>query len=268
MKAAQKKLIYLYCVTKIKPTHISPKRAGIKVYSIYSQGIYAFVSKVSPDEFSEDNLKKKLTDMGWVEKKVRQHEKVIKEIMQYTTVLPFKFGTVFRAGENVQGLLEKHATEFKKIISELEGKEEWGLKIYCDLEKFKDILQRGDEKIKEIEQEIASVSKGKAYFLKKKKDELINNISDERISEYTLDSFDGLERLSAAFKINKLFPYEVTQKKEKMVLNAAFLISKERMKDFNSTSVYLKAKYKPKGLEFDWTGPWPPYNFTAIKGEA
>ncbi|MBU4312765.1 MAG: GvpL/GvpF family gas vesicle protein [Candidatus Omnitrophica bacterium] len=267
MQTAKKELIYLYCITKTKPCRSNLEEIGVRAYPVYFQGTHAVVSKVSPDEFSEDNLKKKLADMTWVEKKILQHEKVIEEIMKDATVIPFKFGTVFQTEENVEGLLREHGLEFKSIISELEGKEEWGLKIYCDLEKFKDSLQNEDGKIKEIEKNIAVSNKGKAYFLKKKKDILINNILNERISEYTRDSFDRLKGPSLDAKINKLLSQEVTQKKEKMVLNAAFLVSKKRIKEFDSILTYFKTKYAHKGLEFAWTGPWPPYNFCAIRGQ-
>lgn len=267
MQTAQKNLIYLYCITKTKPNLTNFKDIGVKIYPIYFQGSYAIVSKVSPDEFSEDNLKKNFADMKWVEKRVRQHEKIIEEIMKDTTVLPFKFGTIFQSEENVEKLLREHDTEYKRIIANLEGKEEWGLKIYCDLEKFKDTLQKEDEKIKEIEGEIASVSKGKAYFLKKKKGELIKDIINGKISEYTQDSFERFKRASLSAKVNKILSKEVTEKKESMVLNAAFLVNKKRVKEFNSVSQYLKTKYSDKGLIFDCTGPWPPYNFCDLPKE-
>jgi len=59
----------------------------------------------------------------------------------------------------------------------------------------------------------------------------------------------------------------VTQKKEMMVLNAAFLINKKRIKELDNILSYLKAKYAQKGLEFDWTGPWPSYNFCHLSKE-
>jgi len=267
MPEVSKELIYLYCVTKARPGRIHFEEIGTKIYPIYFQGVYAIVSKVSPNEFSEDNLKKKLADMGWVERKVRQHEKVIEEIMGEIAVIPFKFATVFKSEENVKNLLKEQGQEFKRIISVLEGKEEWGLKMYCDLEKFKTMLIGEDEKIKEIEKEIESAGKGKAFFLNKKRDSLVNNVLNQRISTYTQDSFDRLKKPTQDAKVNKLLPQAVTQKKERMVLNAAFLINKKRIKELDNILSYLKAKYAQKGLEFDWTGPWPPYNFCHLSKE-
>jgi len=264
MQVEEKELIYLYCVTKVKPNYRNLEDLGIKIYPIYFQGTYAIVSKVSPDEFNEENLKKNFADINWVENKVRQHEKVIEAIMQDATVIPFKFGTVFQTEENAEKLLREQSAEFKRIIANLNGKQEWGLKIYCDFKKFKDMLHKEDTKIKEIEKEIASASKGKAYFLRKKKDEFIKDIINEEVSKYTQDCFEKLKRISVDVKINKILSKEVTEKKEDMVLNAAFLINTKRIKEFNNAVEYLKSRYSDNGLIFNCTGPWPTYNFCSF----
>jgi len=216
---------------------------------------------VSPDDFSEDNLKKHLADMSWVEKNIRLHEKVIEEIMKAQAVLPFKFGTVFESEANVEKLLKTKNTEFKAALANLDGKEEWGLKIYCNSGYFKDALCSKDERIIEKEKEILSAGKGKAFFLKKKKDEIIKDIINEKISEYTKDCFERLKITAVDNKINNVLPKEVTEKQEDMVLNAAFLINNKRIKELENGLAYLRTKYTDKGLIFDCTGPWPPYNF-------
>ena len=256
-----KELLYLYCVTKDKPSSYNFEDLGVKTHPIYFQGTYAIVSSVSPDDFSEDNLKKHLADMDWVEKNIRLHEKVIEEIMKDRTVLPFKFGTVFENEANVEKLLKTNNPEFKAVLASLDGKEEWGLKIYCDSECFKNAICSGNEQIKEKDKEIIAAGKGKAYFLKKKKDEIIKDTINEKISEYTKDCFERLKITAVDTRINSILPKEVTEKKEGMVLNAAFLINNKRIKEFESVLAYLKTKYTDKGLIFDCTGPWPPYNF-------
>jgi len=256
-----KELLYLYCVTNNKPSPCNFEYLGTKIHPVYFQGTYAVISKVLPEDFSEDNLKKHLTDMGWVEKNIRLHEKVIEEIMKDQAVLPFKFGTVFENKANVEKLLKANNAEFKAVLASLDGKEEWGLKIYCNSGYFKDALCSGNEQITEIDKEILAASKGKAFFLKKKRDEIIKDIINEKISEYTKDCFEGLKITAVDTRINNTLPKEVTEKQEDMVLNAAFLINNKRIKEFENILTRLKTKYTDKGLIFDCTGPWPPYNF-------
>jgi len=264
---AQKNLIYLYCVTKTKPSQSDFEDGGVKIYPIYFQGTYAVIAKVSPDEFSEDNLKKNLTNMEWVEKRIRQHERIIEQIMKDAAVLPFKFGTVFQSEENIEKLLKERNSEFKRILENLDGKEEWGLKIYCNLDKFKESLTKEDERIQDLDKQISSTSEGKAYLLQKKKEELIKEIMSQKISEYTQDSFTRLKKVCLESKINRILPKEVTEREDEMVFNAAFLINKNRVKDLENVLSYLKTKYSNKGLIFECTGSWPPYNFCTLPEE-
>ena len=262
-----KELLYLYCITKNKPSNFNFADLGIKARPVFFSGTYAILSEVSPNDFSEDNLKKHLADMGWVEKNIRLHEKVIEEIMKDQAVLPFKFGTVFENEANVEKLLKTNNIEFKAVLANLEGKEEWGLKIYCNSEYFKDALCSGNERIMKKDKEILASGIGKAFFLKKKKDEIIKDIINEKISEYTKDCFERLKITAVDTKINNILPKEVTEKQEEMVLNAAFLINNKRVKEFENVLAYLKTKYTDKGLIFDCTGPWPPYNFCGLLKE-
>jgi len=261
MQTAQKHLLYLYCVTKVKPDQNTLNDNEIKAYSIYSQGIYAIVGNVSEDEFGEENLKKNLADIKWVEKKIRQHEKIIEEIMKAATVVPFKFATVFHTEKNIEKMLSGRNMEFKRAIADLDDKEEWGIKIYCSPEKFRAGLEEKDKSLKEKDAEINAAGKGKAYFLRKKKEELLKDIMNQKISEYTQDSFERLKMTSMETRINKILSKEVTEKKDNMVFNAAFLIRNERVKDFKHILEYLVTKYSDRGLTIECSGPWPPYNF-------
>ena len=50
-----------------------------------------------------------------------------------------------------------------------------------------------------------------------------------------------------------------------LVLNGAFLVERSRLPQFRSAVAERVRAYQPRGLTFDFTGPWPPYNFTRAK---
>ncbi|MBI5149706.1 MAG: GvpL/GvpF family gas vesicle protein, partial [Candidatus Omnitrophica bacterium] len=158
--------------------------------------------------------------------------------------------------------------EFKNILRKLKDKEEWGVKIYCDLEKLKEVIIREDGEILDIDKEIiGSTAPGKAYLLKKKKEELLNIAVNKKLNEYGEMSFDRLRERSREARINKLLPREATERNDEMILNSAFLINKDNVEDFLNIVEDLRAKYTDQGLFFDCTGPWPPYNFCALLKE-
>ena len=267
-----KKLHYLYCVTKDNLPTFNFEDLGIVVRSICFQGICAIVSEVLPEDFSEDNLKKNLTDMGWVEKNIRLHEKVIETVLKNSClpdrqacVIPFKFGTLFNTEENLKIMLKQHTDKFKTTLKHLEGKEEWGVKVYCDIDKLKANLIHEDQELLSIDKEINSASPGKAFILKKKKDELIKTNVNKKLNEYGQLIFEKLNQHSTQSCINKLLPKEVTERKVEMILNSAFLIEKNKVGGFIEAEGALNKISQEMGFLLDFTGPWPPYNFTNLK---
>lgn len=253
MKIAEKSLVYLYCVTQKPPEPKEVENLADKLYFVYTQGLYAVVSRVCPGEFSKENLKKNLADLEWVKVRVSLHEKVVEEIMKNACVIPFKFATLFNSEDSLKLSLEKNAQVFRENFKKLEGKEEWGVKIYCDLEKLK-ISLMGQEFL-EIDKQISSASAGKAFFLKKKKEELLDKAVNKNINQYGQVSFDRLKEESIETRINKLLPKEVTEREDDMILNSAFLVDKSRVGEFAQIADSLKTKYNDNGLNFDFTGP-------------
>ncbi len=260
-KVAKEGLIYLYCITNKVPKLKEIENLADNPYFIYYQDLYAIVNKVKESEFAEENLKRNLADLEWIKAKASIHEKVIEGIMKNAGVIPFKFATLFNTEDNLKAMLGQHLEEFKDILKKLEDKEEWGVKIYCDLEKLKEVLLQEDGELLNLDKEISSSSTGKAYLLKKKKEDLLNITVNKKLNEYGEVSFDRLREKSQEARINKLLPKEVTERKDEMILNSAFLIDKNKVKDFLNTIEELKTRYADKGLFFDCTGPWPPYNF-------
>ena len=231
------------------------------VYFIFYLGLYAVVGKVSTDEFSEENLKKNLSELEWIKTKVSIHEKVIETVMENSCVIPFKFGTVFNTEDSLKTMLTQHTEVFKENLKNLIGKEEWGVKIYCDMVKLKENLIQKDNELLNLDKEIKSSSAGKAFILKKKKGEFLNTIVNKNLNTYGQDSFERLKEHTIQSGINKLLPKEVTEREDDMILNSVFLIKKNKVEDFVNTVEGLKIEYADQGLFFDCTGPWPPYNF-------
>ncbi|PKL50058.1 MAG: hypothetical protein CVV39_01990 [Planctomycetes bacterium HGW-Planctomycetes-1] len=259
-----RQLIYLYCVADTEPKMKQIEDCGNDLYSVCHNDLYAVVGKVDQQEFGEEGLKRNMADMEWIKAKAGMHEKIIERVMADTDVIPFKFGTLFNADASLKAMLEQYGQEFKAILRKLAYKQEWGLKIYYNPEKLKANLGNDDAEILKIEDEIKSSSAGKSYFLKKKKDELLEKTLNEKINECGQESFELLKELSFEARINRLLPREVTEREDEMVLNSAFLVDKDEVGDFRNMVDTLKMHYEGKGFYIDCTGPWPPYNFCGL----
>jgi hypothetical protein len=264
MMAENRQLVYLYCIAESEPKIKQIKGLGNNLYSICHNGLYAVVGKVDQQEFCEDGLKRNMADMEWIKTKAGTHERTIEQVMADTDVIPFKFGTLFNTNASLKAMLEQYGQEFKAILGKLANKQEWGVKIYCHSEKLKASINNNEAGILEIEDQIKSSPVGKAYLLKKKKDEMIENALNEKINDCGQESFELLKELSFEARVNKLLPRQVTEREDDMVLNSGFLVDKDEIDDFQNMVDTLKMHYGSKGFLIDCTGPWPPYNFCGL----
>ena len=263
----EEQLVYLYCVADKEPKLKGIEGLANNLYFICHNGLYATVSKVEEEEFGQEGLKRNMADFEWVKAKASIHEKMIEQVMTNTDVIPFRFGVLFNTDDSLKAMLQEYDEEFKAILRKLENKEEWGVKIYCDTKKLKTFSINDEPEILEIENQINSSSVGKAFFLKKKKDELLAQMINRKINEYGQESFDLLKDLSFEARINKLLPKEVTEREDEMILNSVFLINKDEVDDFTSMVDTLKMHYENEGFFIDCTGPWPPYNFCGLSNQ-
>jgi hypothetical protein len=260
----ESQLTYLYCVTAKEPKLEQIEALESGIYCVGSNGLYAVAAKVERREFDAEGLKKNMADLKWVRYMVGTHEKIIERITAEIDVIPFRFGTLFSTDNSLKAMLEQYGQQFEGILNRLAGKQEWGLKIYCDPAKLKAGLPGDKVRILMTDDEIKRSSEGRAYFLKKKKETMVQEALDEKISECGRKSFESLKDLSCEARVTRLLPKEVTEREDDMVLNAAFLVDKAGTDDFLDMARILKTRYEGNGFLIDCTGPWPPYNFCGL----
>ena len=77
-----------------------------------------------------------------------------------------------------------------------------------------------------------------------------------RSEQYVSEIFEALRDVCVASRANKPIG-------DKMIMNAAFLVERDRENAFDARVKALGGKYD--SLTFRYTGPWPPYNFVNIR---
>src|SRR5204862_465354 len=107
------------------------------------------------------------------------------------------------------------------------------------------------ESLRRLKQEISS-QRGSTYFARMQYGRLVDSLLQERSAELVADVFDQLRGVAIASRTNKPIG-------DKMILNAAFLVAREREAEFDSRVKELGARHEHVNIRY--TGPWPPYNF-------
>lgn len=257
-------LIYVYCLSNSPPVlHESMKLKGLK--SLVFGDFHVVVKSVSEGEFSEENFKRNLSNIEWLETNAREHVEVINILMAQNTVIPFKFGTIFHAEDSLKKFITDYSGSLIENFHQIEGKEEWSVKIYCDRKSLSEQIDELSEETAALEKQIMASSPGKAFLLKRKKSELIENEMDRICKSYGQNYYNEFKNLSVSTNLNNLLPKEFTGREDTMILNAAFLISKSKVNDFRNTIDTLRKKDGNCGFFLETTGPWPPFSFIYIK---
>ena len=258
-------LIYVYCLSNSPPAFPETMMKLKNLKSLVCGDFYVVVKLVSSEEFSEENFKRNLSDIEWLETNAREHVEVINILMTQNAVIPFRFGTIYLAEDSLRKFITDYSDSLFENLHHIEGKEEWGVKIYCDRKSLSEQIDELSEETAALEKQIMASSPGKAFLLKRKKAELVENEMDRICKSYGQNYCDEFRKLSVSTNLNNLLPKEFTGREDTMILNANFLVNKTTVNDFRNTADTLKRNDSIFGFYILATGPLPPFNFICIK---
>jgi hypothetical protein len=117
-------------------------------------------------------------------------------------------------------------------------------------------LENENEEIRNLKEQITARS-GSTYFARMQLGRLVEGALAEKADAYVREIYAELQNTAVASRANKPIG-------DKMIMNAAFLVERERESDFDQKIKEIAARYEGK-LAFKYSGPWPPYNFVHIR---
>jgi hypothetical protein len=185
------------------------------------------------------------------------HEFVNETVMRDFTVIPMSFGTLFRTEEDIVELLRATYQAFADVLEKMKDKIEFGLKVLWDRDRVVATLQKENEEIRRLHDEITRNARSSTYFSRMQLGRLVEAALEEAGNSYVRDIHEALRPAAVASRANKPIG-------DRMIMNAAFLVSREKEKAFDTRVKDVSQKYEGL-LTFKYTGPWPPYNFAELK---
>jgi len=162
---------------------------------------------------------------------------------------------VFKTREDIVELLRGAYEAFIDVLGKMEDKLEFGLKLLWDREVAVREVEKDDEEVRRLKTEISS-QKGSTYFARMQYGRLLEAALQTRSERYVNEISAQLRDVSVASRTNKPIG-------DRMIMNAAFLVSREQEAEFDARVKELGSRYDK--LTFRYTGPWPPYNFVNIR---
>lgn len=248
MDVATKEGKYIYCVIESNQSQsfgpLGIGGRGDEVYTICFEDIAAVVSN-APIRKYRISRENSLT-----------HEKAIEAVMAEHTVLPVRFATVTEDEGKVTKILEAEHDRFGELLSQMKGKTELGIKaIFKEDVIYKHILEKYED-IKVLKEKITALPSEKTYHQRMKIGEMVEAALQQEKQIIEEDILNFLSPLAVEVKTND--PYG-----ELMIINAAFLVEKEREAEFDNQVQKLGDKYGEK-VKFKFVGSLPPFNFVNL----
>jgi len=188
---------------------------------------------------------------------VLAHEHVNEVIIEESfTPVPMSFGTLFKTEKDIVEFLEDTYDALRDVLGKMKDKLEFGLRVNWAREQVLAEIERDDEGIRRLKEEI-SKSTQSTYFARMQLGRLVEQALGEKSDAYVRDIYEYLRDGAIASRSNKPIG-------DKMIMNAAFLVERERARLFDQKVQEIALRYEGK-LSFRYTGPWPPYNFVTIR---
>ncbi|HJY76885.1 MAG TPA: GvpL/GvpF family gas vesicle protein [Burkholderiales bacterium] len=238
---------YVYCIIEssapLRFGSIGIGAAASEVYTVHHRKLAAVVSDAPPEaiEHTRENL--------------LAHERVNQAVMHEHTLIPMAFGTVFRTRGDVVELMRSTAKALGDVLDRMRNKLEFGLQVFWDRDRAVQELEREDEDIARLKQEIAA-REGAAYLTRLEYGRAMDSALRSKADGYVLDVLKPLSEASVAWRINKPVG-------NGMIMNAAFLVERDAQAAFEAEVKSIAGRLDR--LRFKYSGPWPAYNFVDIR---
>jgi DnaJ-domain-containing protein 1 len=246
--------IYIYGIIKTsEPQEFGEIGIGnngaSRVLTLGSKDIAAVVSRCPLKAY--DSLTKER-----VVKDLATHQLVIEKVMARFTILPVKFGTIVESEDDLITFLENSFSLLNDELSKAKGKIELDVVAWWDLQKILATISRHNEQIQAKQQEIAMKGEQASTEDKIMLGKLIEQAMQAEKARYQQVILQTLKQETVDVCLHELAS-------DKMILNTAFLLEKNKEKSFDTAIHDLDQKLESI-VNFRVVGPLPLYSFSTI----
>jgi hypothetical protein len=233
-------MLYLYGVTSKAPkTRITSSIDGSSpVDRIEESGLVAWYSRVSDEEFGA-MLAANMENLEWLSAASVRHQRVVSQIAEATTVLPARFGTVFRNEESLREHIRQEKEKLAATLQRIEGTEEWGVKLFLNPSPPASPIE---------------VSSGRDYL--RAKASMVQVKREKKLDPDVVEFARELQSIAAA----SAPAGKVSSGQPNLEWQASFLVRKKDRPEWDQMLKRYANRWADR-REIECTGPWPPYSF-------
>jgi len=254
--------IYLFCLAR--PCDLPSRNPqGLDVQHPVrlwtTDDIMAIVSNVTLEEFRGPQAEERMKDLSWLGPRASRHEAVIEEFSSHTPVLPARFGTIFSSLDRLGNLVARHRDTVSEFLDRMENKDEWSVKGLMDASRAKEKLS--SFALSREAERLSGLTPGMRYVQEQRIKNSLDNELRTWLRRESMKIWEGLKSRASESCERKLSSHHPPGMEGEIVLNWAFLVSRDSVDEFHAYIDKLRPKYTEHGLRFYTSGPWPPYSF-------
>ncbi|MGA9365364.1 MAG: GvpL/GvpF family gas vesicle protein [Bacteroidota bacterium] len=188
---------------------------------------------------------------------LKPHHEVIKRVNERFTIIPMTFGHIANNTDDVFQVLKNNFSTIFQELKRFKNKVEMGLKILWDVDNVFEYFLTKERELENYRDRIYGKASQPTYEEKLELGMLFGEKVNEERKQHTDRVLKALKQCIVDVRINR--PTD-----EKMILNAAFLIERDKGIEYEE-GVYRVANLFDGHFTFDYNGPWAPYNFVELR---
>ena len=258
-------VIYVYGLVR-KEFDASRLPAGIDDAAVRASSIgdfRALVSRLPLPAYGADAVARNAGDVAWLSPRAMAHDRVLTWAQEHGGVVPFPMFSLFTSEDALGATLSQRSEQLQRTFTRVENADEFGVRAHRRDSAMLQVIDQLDEGIGRLRAEAAAASPGQRYLLDRKIAEQSTAAIRAAGQRIARDVFDRLKPLAREAESRPLVPDRDRAAEATLVLNGAFLVDRASTTRFRAAVAECMRDYEGRGIAFEFTGPWPPYNFVA-----
>jgi hypothetical protein len=253
--------VWMYGVTRGNLEAFADGMAGVggvggsPPRTVTAAGLTAVVGDVGDREYGEAALRHNLEDLDWLAQTARAHHAVLEAVAGRGPVVPMRLTTLFASDAGVTGTLQERADDFRKALSLISARSEWGVKAYA----VKPSDPAADPGHQAAGPEGPAAGPGAAYLQRRRAQLTASKDARSEALDSARTVYAELSRVAVTSRLYPPQAPDLAGQQGPMVLNAAYLVADERAGEFAAATADLTARHR--FVQLTLTGPWPAYSF-------
>jgi hypothetical protein len=227
---------------------------GAPVMLVQVGGVAALASELSAEAYGPEVWRAHGQEPRWLEHVASQHHAVLQAMVDQTDVLPLRLPGIYDDVSRLAHVLRELRSTFEEALNRVKGHVELGAKVF-----LVDSAPAGPP-----EQRPTS---GRDYLARRSAEAGEREQARARRQRSVLDAHEAMAHAATHATVNPPQDAALSGRSEPMLLNGAYLVSRDHLEDFLSLADRIHEDLAADGLTLEVTGPWPPYNFASVGEE-